>query len=262
MKRLLPLLLTALFAAAIPAPAPGAAPSEAEAPSSDAATAGAALAARLRVLEPAESSEVSGFLLIKGRGQPVRQIPIVCRVIARAASWDSIYETAVNPVVGAQKLVIQHFTNAPSLFFLASAPPGSSTLPELKPVPPDHLEAPLAGSDFSLGELGLDFLFWPEQNQLKGEMRLGEPCYVLESKSASGQRIKSWIDKESVGQGSPGLLIAECYNASGALAKEFDLGGGSFKKVHGRYQLQQMKIRSFKPRSETTLKFNLPEPKK
>ena len=231
--------------------------------SSHSNTGGQALATRLRSLRPPENSEVTGLLLIKRRGRPpVERVPIVCRVMVRDDGWDSIYETGTTAAVGAQKLVIKHYTNAPSAYLYAASPAGGSAVPELKPLTREHLDTPLAGSDFWCDELGLEFLFWPDQTSLKGEMRLGQPCYVLESRDTSGRRIKSWIDKESVEQGAPGLLIAESYNPKDELIKEFNLGGGSFKKVNGVWQLQRMKISSVKQRSETELKFNLEESKK
>lgn len=214
-------------------------------------------------MQPSENSEVTGLLQVKRhRGQPVERIPIVCRVTIHPDGWDSIYETATTGGVPAQKLVIHHFKNAPSTYFYAVAASGDPTLPELQRLSPEHLDKPLAGSDFSCDELGLEFFFWPGQTKLKSEMRLGQPCDVLESRDASGRRIKSWIDKESLDQGAPGLLIAESFNPKNELIKEFDLGGGSFKKINGRWQLQKMTIHSIKSGSATELRFNLEEIKK
>jgi hypothetical protein len=228
----------------------------------DAKAAGQALAARLRSAEPVEDSEVSGSLVIKRRrGEPVMEIPITCKVFARSNAWDSVYETGATAQVGAQKLVVEHRANGPSVYRYGAAAAGSTVAPELRPVEADRLDTPLAGSDFSIGELGLEFLFWADQTRLKGEMRLGEPCYVLESRDASGNRIRSWIDKESVEQNAPGLMVVEAYDAANRLVKEFTLGHGSFKKVNGRWQLKQMKIRSVQQKSETVLKFNLADDK-
>jgi len=220
---------------------------------------GPALAAHFRSLQPSENSEITAALRIKpGHGQPVEEIPVTCRVAVRPDGWDSIYETGPGRSRGPEKLVIKHFTNAPTAYFYAAAALGSPA-PEPQRLAPDKIRAPLAGSDFSLDELGLEFLAWPVQNRLKGEMRLGEPCYVLESADSEGWKVKSWIDKESVTQDGPGLLVAESYNPKNELVKEFTLGGSSFKKINGRWQLQQMRIRSLKRGSETILRFNLPD---
>ena len=124
-------------------------------------------------------------------------------------------------------------------------------------MPAADASIPLAGSDFSLADLGLEYLHWPVQRQLKGEMRLGQPCYVLESSNPQGGeivRVKSDIDKDS-----GGLLIAEAYDTRGHLVKEFSLHGSSFKKVNGRWQLEKMDIRNKKTGSHTELKFDLKE---
>jgi hypothetical protein len=223
---------------------------------------GIELAAHLRSLQPGENSELAGALNVKhGRGRPVEKIPVVCRVTVRANGWDTSYETSDTPAQGAQKLVIHHFLNEPSTYLYATAAVGQP-LPGLKLVSREKLDTPFAGSDFSIDELGLEFLFWPGQFRLKGEMRLGQPCYVLESRDGSGRRVKSWLDKESVEQNNPGLLVAESYDARNVMVKEFNLGGSSFKKIHGQWQLEKMKIRSPKQGSETTLKFDLSEGKK
>jgi hypothetical protein len=86
-------------------------------------------------------------------------------------------------------------------------------------------------------------------------MRLGQPCYVLESRDPEAKsivRVKSYIDKES-----NGLLIATGYDAGDHPIKVFSLSGNSFKKVNGHYQLEQMDIRDVKKRSHTALKFDM-----
>ncbi len=228
--------------------------------SADPKALGQDLAAQLRALQPVESSEITGSLSVKrGRGRP-EKIPLVCRVTIRGDGWDSSYETSATSTRGAQTLLIKHFLNSPSAYYYAAAKAGEA-LPQLKLTPRDKLQEPLAGSDFWLDELGLEFLFWPGQTRLKGEMRLGQPCYVLESRDPSGRRVKSWIDKDSLEQNAPGLLVAESYDAKNELVKEFSLGGSSFKKIHGQWQLERMKIRSPKQGSETILKFDLPDGK-
>jgi hypothetical protein len=91
-------------------------------------------------------------------------------------------------------------------------------------------------------------------------MRLGRPCYVLESinpDAPSVVRVKSYIDKES-----GGILVAEGYDRNKKLVKDFSLGGSSFKKVNGQWQLKKMKISSPRKDSETVLEFDLPQESK
>ena len=120
----------------------------------------------------------------------------------------------------------------------------------------DDLAArPFAGSDFRVMDLGLEFFHWPEQRLLKPEMRHNRSCRVLESTNPASDpagyaRVVSWIDVET-----DGLVCAEAYDRGNRLVKEFSVG--SFRKVEGRYQLQDMKIRNAKTGRRTELEFDL-----
>ncbi len=117
---------------------------------------------------------------------------------------------------------------------------------------------PFAGSDFWLGDLGLEFFHWPEQKILKHEMRRGRSCQVLESTNPNPSpngysRVVSWIDNETLG-----IVQAEAYDAKGKLLKEFY--PKSFKKVNGQWELQEMEIRNDQTGSRTRLEFNSKQP--
>lgn len=217
---------------------------------------GDALAAQLRSMQPEGNSEISGVLKIRSANGR-EDIPVVCNIETKGDSWQVIYQTRARTNSGAEKLVVIHFPEAPNKYLYARAPSPKAALPEPKALSPAEAAIPLAGSDFWLSELGFDFLSWPEQRKLKGEMRLGQPCYVLESINPDGKvavRVKSYIDKES-----GGLLIAEAYDRNNKLVKDFSLGGSSFKKINGRWQLRKMRIISPQAKSETTLEFDLPK---
>ena len=100
--------------------------------------------------------------------------------------------------------------------------------------------ASLAGSDFWVGDLGLEFLHWPAQKVLHGDTARGRLCKVLESTnpnpSTNGySRVLSWIDNETLG-----IVKAEAYDANGKLLKEFL--PKDIKKVNGQWQVGSMKI--------------------
>lgn len=216
--------------------------------------AGQALAERVRSSAPQEDSQISGTLIITSPSGEM-EVPILCKVAVTPTNWVTDYQTAATAQIGAQQLVIAHTSNGPEQYFYAAAPSPAAPLPTLKAIPPDDAAIPLAGSDFSLGDLGLEYLYWPIQRQLKGEMRLGEPCYVLESMNPQGGeivRIKSYIDKEYMAP-----LIVAGYDENDHLVKEFSLHGSSFKKINGRWQMEKMDIRNKKTSSHTTLKFDL-----
>jgi hypothetical protein len=215
---------------------------------------GQALAEQVRSSVPPENSEIHGKLIIKSEGAQ-RDIPIVCRVTVKAGSWETDYETAGTAQCGAERLVVLHSTNGPSRYFYAKAASASAPLPKPAPLAAEEASIPLAGSDFSLADLGLEFLHWPVQRQLKGEMRLGEPCDVLESSNPSAGaivRVRSDIDREFHAP-----LIAVGYDAQGHAVKEYSLHGSSFKKVNGRWRLEKMDIRNKKTGSRTELKFDI-----
>jgi len=225
----------------------------------DSNASGQELAERLRTSIPEENSEVHGVLQIRA-GKQRKEIPIACLVIlgdtlsskaATNGTWSTIYQTAATNQAPAEKLIVVHSTSGPNKYLFARA----STNPE--PVASTNISLPFAGSDFSLGDLGLEFLHWPQQKRLTSVMRLGRGCYVLESSNTNAApaiRVKSYIDEET-----GGILIAEAYDAQGKLVKEFSLHGSSFKKVNGRWQLEKMEIRSPRTGSQTTMKFDLPK---
>jgi hypothetical protein len=223
-------------------------------PEDDAA--GQTLADRLRSAEPDENSEVHGTLIIH-EGKVVTQVPVICRVVLKGASWETVYETSATTNIGAEKLVVIHSTNGPNQYLFAQAAQPGTALPKLEPVAPADADIPLADSDFSLADLGLEFLHWPQQARLPDETKLGQACNVLESRNPAAReivRIRSDIDQET-----GGLLIATGYDAGGHVIKEFSLSGSSFKKVNGHWRLEKMEIRNHKKRSRTELKFDINE---
>jgi hypothetical protein len=218
---------------------------------------GPALAEQIRNAVPEENSPIQGTLIIRSGGQ-TRNVPVVCRVVIHEDTWEADYDVAATTNSGAETLKVIHRTNAPNQYLYARASAPSAPLP----VPASLLPAvaaatALGGSDFTLADLGLDFLHWPQQVKLKGEMRLGQPCYVLDSRDPSAPlvvRVKSYIDKEC---NAP--IVAEAYDATDSKVKEFSLHGSSFKKVNGHWRLENMDIRDFKKHSRTELKFDILE---
>ena len=218
---------------------------------------GQKLAEEIRSAAPAENSEITGTLILRAKGKKPEEIPVTCLVQIGAQDWKTVYQTGSTAAHGAEKLVIVHRPEQPNQYFYARALRPGGALPEPKGLDPAEADVPFAGSDFWLTDLGLEFLHWPEQIRLKGEMRLSQPCHVLDSRNPKGKeivRVKSWIDKES-----NGILVAEAMNEKNSIVKEFNLHGSSFKKIKGRWQLERMDIRSPRKDTQTTLKFNLPK---
>lgn len=219
--------------------------------------AGQQLAAELRNAPPEEASEITGMLKVRAPSRKM-DLPVRAQVVMEGDKWKTSYTTKGTSNAPAFQVLVIHATNSPNQYFFSQAKDNSGPVPEpvaLQNTEPQNVS--LAGSDFSLADLGLDFLHWPEQNRLTGELRLGRDCYLLESrnpKAGEMVRVKSWIDKES-----NGVLVAEGYNAKDELVKKFSLSGSSFKKIKGRWQLEKMTIYSPKKKSETVLQFDLPK---
>ncbi len=218
---------------------------------------GKALAEEIRSAVPEEDSEIRGVFTVAA-GKNKTNTPVVCEVKRHGGTWETIYQAEATATAGAERLDIVHSTNGASQYLYARAAKPGAPLPAAAPVTGAGLDGPFAESDFSLGELGLDFLHWPGQCKLKGEMRLGQECYVLESTRPQTNgivRIKSWIDKDTLGP-----LVAEAYDSGSREIKEFSLDSSSFKKdARGRWQLEQMYIENKKTHSHTDLKFDMPK---
>jgi hypothetical protein len=214
---------------------------------------GPELAQQLRLMAPLDQKEITGLLVIR-KGKLREEIPVQFSVAPTNDGWITVYQAGPGVSSMPEKLVIvrRGGTNAYSY----GKGVDRDSVPETKPIDLAAAAISFAGSDFWLTDLGLQFFFWPDQKKYPGEMRLGRPCFVLESRDPNGHgglvRIKSWIDKET-----GGLLIAEGYNSKNELIKEFNLSGSSFKKVNGKWKLEEMKIRSPKEKSQTLLKFHL-----
>ena len=218
---------------------------------------GEELAARLRSLRPAKKSEIAGILKIRA-GSARTEVPFNLRIEPSADDWKTTYAIDGTANTAAETFVVVHRASGSNEYFFARAARLGEKPGDPQPITATETAVPLAGSDFWLGDLALDFLRWPQQRKLKGEMRLGQPCYVLESINPTRRdvvRVKSWIVKEAE---APAILVAEAYDARGKQVKEFTISGGGLRKVNGQYQLEEMKIRNYRTGSQTTLKFNLP----
>ena len=251
MMRFLVLTVAAFLAGGLLAPAP-ARPQEAL-PPAGVGEAGQALAERLRSSRPTEDSEYQGLLKIRAREADPRAVPLRCRIIVGESNWKALYETAPTNQLAPEKLVIVHWPDRPNEYWYARGSRTGSAPSEPVLLTSAQTAVPFAGSDFWLVDLGLDFLHWPSQRVLRTEMRKGRVCHVLESSHplvtpSLYARVVSWLDKET---GGP--VLAEGYDGENKLIKEFSIR--SFKNVDGRWQLQEMEIRSPRTGSRTRLEF-------
>lgn len=210
---------------------------------------GEKLRAELLAQRPAENSTVKAVLKLRRDDGERREIPVLLRTeLVGPDSWRAIYETA--PTQGApERLTILHRNGQPNGYQLRRGTDAGT------PLRGAEIFQPFAGSDFSPADLGLEFLHWPAQKLIKGEMRMGRWCDVLESAHpqpppGAYARVVSWVDHET-----GGLIRAEAHDARGRLVKTFSLR--NFKKVDGRWQLKEMEIINETADTRTRLEFDL-----
>ncbi len=246
---------------------------------------GRQLAQHILEQRPMESFTNTGVLKIRDTNGRTSEIPMQCAVIVTATNWLSVYQAFLtnctetlriipSPVQTKQELIggpdwkisqpvfFVNLTNeyiGPQSSYQHNFPvAGRAKDVRLQSSITTLSETSFAGSDFSIGDLGLEFFHWPQQKILKHEMRRSRPCKVLESTNPNPppngySRVVSWIDNETLG-----IVQAEAYDAKGELLKEFY--PKTFKKVNGQWELQEMEIRNDQTGSRTRLEFDLKHP--
>lgn len=216
---------------------------------------GMELAVKLRSAFPSSDSEVRGVLETRTETGRSRKQPLQCTIKVSPTNWVVTYR-AGDPVEQErlEVLTIVHTPGQPNAYRLelgTNAAAGKTS--------PPAVTTPLAGSDFWVLDLGLDFLHWPVQRALRAEMSRGRPARVIESVTpapvAGGYtRVLSWIDLET-----GGVLQAEAFGMqTNRPLKKFALG--SFEKVAGQWQLRDMRMRNLKAGTQSELKFELNKP--
>lgn len=212
---------------------------------------GKALVEDILMRTPVEDSQIMGLLKIRPDGGRIQEIPIRMTVRGVEGGWDDIYETQpVNNKPGEVFIVKHRGTNANEYLF--GTYKTIEEKPELKKLTREELYQPLAGSDFYLLDLGLEFLHWPSQKIVKKEMRKSRSCRVVESVNPKVQpgsyaRVLSWIDFET-----SGIILAEAFDERNKLLKEFSIQ--SFDRKEKR--LREMQILNDQTGSRTRLELN------
>ena len=213
---------------------------------------GERLAATLRSLPPAADLRLNGRLNIRDGSGNIREVPFLFQATVTPTNWTSTYRSkGVGTSPMGEHVSVAHRTDHANTYWSASDP-----FPDVWQLLVGGAETrSFAGSDFSLADLGLEFLHWPGQRILRIEMRKSRSCHVLESsrpsfKAGEYRRIISWIDVES-----GGLYVAEAYDDQNKLLKEFNVN--NMAKIDGRWQIKQMEIRNVRTKSRTRLDFEV-----
>lgn len=210
------------------------------------AEAGRALAADLRAMRPTESFTNQASLRLRDADGNTRRLPLtIINRVGEGPSWEVIYSAGGTTP---ETLTMVRTPDQPPQYRITHGTDAAD--------PASDSARSFAGSDFSLRELGLEFLHWPGQRVLPRTpppMKKGQPCKILESThpAATGYtRVVSWVSIEH-----NGLMLADAYDASGKLVKRFSIG--SLKKVDGVWQLRDMEMIDEVRGTETKLEFEL-----
>ncbi|MBN8246859.1 MAG: outer membrane lipoprotein-sorting protein [Verrucomicrobia bacterium] len=211
---------------------------------------GQALAADLRALKPVESFTNQATLRLRDAEGGVRRLPLtIVNRVSDAPSWEVTY-AAGGPKP--ETLTLIRTPDRPPEYRVAR---GGEAAAGASSGSADSARA-FAGSDFTLRELGLEFLHWPGQRIVPRSpppMKKGQPCKILESthpQAPGYTRVVSWVSIEH-----NGLMLADAYDASGRIVKRFSIG--SLKKVDGVWQLRDMEMIDEVRGTETKLEFEL-----
>lgn len=105
---------------------------------------------------------------------------------------------------------------------------------------------PIGDSDFMMGDMGFEFMYWPHQKVVRQQIRSGRTTYMLESKEEvpnAYSKIVTWVDKKTLGP-----MRAEAFDLTGKLVKVFTVGG--IKEINGekvvsRFDMENRQTRFF-----------------
>jgi hypothetical protein len=200
-----------------------------------------------------ESNTKLGSLIVRGRDGVDHQRKVIFTTIPGEREWWTVYHAPDADPAQSVTLRIAHRAGQPNRYLLEK---GQGSQPQ--ELTREQLSLPFAQSDYWIGDLGLDFFHWEKQRLLRREVRRGQSCDVLEStneKPVPGgcSRVVSWIDADS-----GGIVHADAYDAGGKLLKQFS--PKEFRKVAGRWELEEMEIRNRQTGSNSRIQFDLKQP--
>lgn len=216
------------------------------------------LLGNLLAQKPDQGATNTGVLRIRGADRTWRGVPVKFEVALGSNRWLNSYEAAPAGSAPGQRLTITHLNGSANEFVLRSIGGTNQAESAARKLTGNELMVPFAGSDFWAVDLGLEFLYWPQQRVLKKEMRKSLFCDVLQSSNpcpAPGaySRVLSWI---AVNRPDDIVVVhAEAYDYQGKLLKEFD--PKRVQKVNGVWQLEEMEIRNRQSGSRTRIEFDL-----
>ena len=120
---------------------------------------------------------------------------------------------------------------------------------------PAEMHVGLAKSAFTLADLGLAFLQWPNQKTIRKQRRKSRACHVLESSRPSADsggflRVVTWVDIKS-----GGVLAADFFSSETKAKKRFSVKG--LTKKDDQWQVDEMEMIDVDGRTRSRLRFHL-----
>ena len=211
--------------------------------------------------QPAGSSTSTGVLRIRGSNGARSELSLECVTTVTDTNWQIVY--AASSTNHTLTLRVVHAVNQPNSYFYTNPVPELGDIPLIGHLYQRNLQnqlsgaeimASFAGSDFAMGDLGLEFLTWPRQKVLKKEIHRSCGCSVLESTNPNPvpngySRVVSWIDNDTLG-----IVEAYAYDAHGRKIKDFY--PKDFKKVDGHWQVLTLEMENLQTDSRSRLEFN------
>jgi hypothetical protein len=187
------------------------------------------------------------------------EIPVRFEILCSPTNYSNIYEV-INPATTSvtTRLTIIHPDPGPNEYWLEQFSDPGTTNSGPRKLSAAELSLPFAGSDFWIGDLGLEFLHWPQQRVLRKEMRKSVFCDLLQSidpnPSPGGYtRVETWIGANRPDETV--IVHADAFDSHKDKLKEFD--PKKVEKINGAYQLEEMEMRNLQTRSHTWIEFNL-----
>ena len=209
---------------------------------------GVALAESLRGMRLVNQDEIKGNLRIRKPRGKRENVAVTFRAEVDGAVQVETFETAKGT------LQIRKTPGKPNEYFFTA--PDTK---EGKKMEGAELNQIFAGSDFTLGDLGLEFLQWPNQQVIGRASRLRETCNILLSKPENVlpggySHIKCWVEIHN-----RALLCVEAYRGTKRV-KLFQ--AKSFKKLEDEWQLRELELRNDVTDARTQIQFDLRAPRK
>jgi hypothetical protein len=211
--------------------------------------AGKELVARLLSLEPASSMTNHATLTIHSGKTNKVTVPLRIEVTVSADKWRTTYVQTAGSGQREYRYTVERSRDGTTKYQIPDAESDSPAW-----LQGEAAVVPMAKSDFTMADIGMEFLHWPNQRLLKKEVRRTQSCDKLESIAPNGWasgyvRVVSWFDIDT---GGP--VLVEAYDAKGRMVKEFR--PTKFQKRNGQYEVEEVEISNLLTKSRSTIRID------